>query len=212
MQLKPRQYAGEDDFWRIRAYLREVLPLNQYRENCWHVARFDYWCWHGVANIEQVNLEDVVFIWETPEGHIAAVLNPEGMGEAFLQVHPSFGTPELQAEMIDVAEAKLAVSTPEGKRKLRVWVEEHDSVSQAILQRCGYTKGAWPEYMRQQPIQAPTPDGTPAPGYVIRSLGDGLELIERCYASGLAFHENDIRIAVNNRDVTWYRNIQTAPL
>ena len=42
---------------------------------------------------------------------------------------------------------------------------------------------------------------------------DGLELLERCYASGLGFHEGDIQIAVDNRaDVTWYRNILFAPL
>ena len=52
-----------------------------------------------------------------------------------------------------------------------------------------------------------------APGYAIRALGDGLELLERCYASGLGFHDGDIQIAVENRaDPTWYRNIQTAPL
>jgi len=46
-----------------------------------------------------------------------------------------------------------------------------------------------------------------------RSLGVGLELLERCYASGLGFHDGDIQIAVNNRkDPSWYRNIQTAPL
>jgi ribosomal protein S18 acetylase RimI-like enzyme len=51
------------------------------------------------------------------------------------------------------------------------------------------------------------------PGYAIRSLGDGLELLERCYASGLGFHEGDIKVAVENReDPSWYRNIQTAPL
>ena len=59
----------------------------------------------------------------------------------------------------------------------------------------------------------PIPDVTLPAGYTIRSLGDGLELLERCYASGLAFHEGDIKTAVENReDVTWYRNIQTAPL
>ena len=41
---------------------------------------------------------------------------------------------------------------------------------------------------------------TIAPGYTIRSLGDGLELLERCYASGLGFHEGDIKVAVENRD------------
>ena len=34
----------------------------------------------------------------------------------------------------------------------------------------------------------------------------------RC-ASGVGFHEGDIRVAVENREnPTWYRNIQTAPL
>jgi len=34
-----------------------------------------------------------------------------------------------------------------------------------------------------------------------------------CYASGLAFHPSDIKFAVENRqDVSWYRNIQNAPL
>jgi GNAT superfamily N-acetyltransferase len=47
----------------------------------------------------------------------------------------------------------------------------------------------------------------------VRALGDGAELLERCYASGLGFHPDDIQYAVNNRaDVTWYRNIQNAPL
>lgn len=36
---------------------------------------------------------------------------------------------------------------------------------------------------------------TVAPGYIIRSLGDGLELLERCYESGLGFHEGDINTA-----------------
>jgi GNAT superfamily N-acetyltransferase len=43
-------------------------------------------------------------------------------------------------------------------------------------------------------------------------LADGVELIERCYASGLAFHPDEIQCAIDNRDVTWYRHIQTAPL
>ncbi len=65
----------------------------------------------------------------------------------------------------------------------------------------------------QRDLSGPIPDAPLAPGYTIRPLGDGLELLERCYASGLGFHEGDIRVAVDNRDdPTWYRNIQTAPL
>jgi hypothetical protein len=57
-------------------------------------------------------------------------------------------------------------------------------------------------------------DAMPVPaGYEIGPLGNGLELLERCYASGLAFHDGDIGVAVENRDDPgWYRNIQNAPL
>lgn len=47
----------------------------------------------------------------------------------------------------------------------------------------------------------------------MRALRDGLELLERCYASGLAFHDGDARFAIANRsDPTWYHRIQEAPL
>jgi ribosomal protein S18 acetylase RimI-like enzyme len=82
-----------------------------------------------------------------------------------------------------------------------------------LLARRGYAKDDWPEHQWQRRLDAPIPDAPLAPGYTIRALGDGLELLERCYASGLGFHEGDIRVAVDNRDdPTWYRNIQTAPL
>ena len=62
-------------------------------------------------------------------------------------------------------------------------------------------------------MEEPILKAHPPEGYTIRALNDGAELLERCYASGLAFHEGDIRIAAENReDVTWYRNIQNAPL
>jgi GNAT superfamily N-acetyltransferase len=94
-----------------------------------------------------------------------------------------------------------------------VWADSRDDVCQAILTRRGYTKGNEPEYQWRRILDAPIPD-VPVPiGYTVRALGDGLELLERCYASGLAFHPNDIEYALENRkDVSWYRNIQTAPL
>ena len=82
----------------------------------------------------------------------------------------------------------------------------------SLLIKRGYSKGDWPEYQRRRSILAPITEVPLAAGYVIRSVGDGAELIERCYASGLAFHPDDIQVAIDNRDVTWYRNIQNAPL
>jgi GNAT superfamily N-acetyltransferase len=212
MQPRQRPYQ-EEDFWRIRAFLRETLILNDYREFNWHVARFEYWRWHGVANLEHFRLEEVVCVWEDADGRIAAVLNPEGKGEAFLHWHPALRPRDLLVEMLDTAEARLASPGADGRPKLRVWAHQDDHPLRDELARRGYAAGAWPEFMRRGLLSSPVPDAPLPPGYVVRPLGDGLELLERCYASGLAFHENDIAIAVDNRnDPAWYRNIQTAPL
>jgi mycothiol synthase len=37
MQLTMRVYQTEDDYWRIREFLRQVLLLNGRRELSWHV-------------------------------------------------------------------------------------------------------------------------------------------------------------------------------
>lgn len=208
MQLTMRQYQTENDWWRIRAFLRQVFLLNGRRELSWHIARLDYWRWHGVANCGHGELARDVFIWESRDGEIAAVLNCEGPGDAFLQMHPGFQSPELAEEMITVAEKHLA-----HKNKLYVWVDSRDAARQQILMQRGYVKTGAAEHQWRRALDAPIADAPIAPGYTVRALGDGLELLERCYASGLGFHRGDITIAVNNRnDPTWYRNIQTAPL
>jgi mycothiol synthase len=212
MQLTMRKYHHADDYWHIREFLRQVFLLNNRRELCWQTARFDYWRWHGVENLGDGSLEDVS-IWETSAGQIAAVLNPEGIGEAHFSIHPDFNTPELAVRMVATAEQSIAKTDSNGQKRLTAWVNEHQKhLKDAILQR-GYTRSDYAEWMRFRSLDEPILEAPPAPGFTVRSLGDGLELLERCYASGLAFHEDDIHIARDNRDhPQWYRNIQTAPL
>jgi len=213
MKLAMRFYQTENDWWRIREFLRQVFLLNGRREWSWHVARFDYWRWHGIENMGHGKLENDVFLWETADEQIAAVLNREESGHAFLQTHPDFRAPELEAEMIRVAEEHLTHTRANGTRVLYVWSDARDDLRHAILMQRGYVKRGAAEHQWRRDLNAPIPDVPLAPGYTIRALGDGLELLERCYASGLGFHEGDIKIAVENRrDPAWYRNIQTAPL
>lgn len=88
-----RMFQEENDYWRIRNFLRQTLILNELRQLNWHVARLDYWRWHVIENGDAYDpVEKVTYIWETPDGKIAAVLNPEGRGDAFLHVHPAFRT------------------------------------------------------------------------------------------------------------------------
>jgi mycothiol synthase len=213
--MKPayRRYQSEDDFWRMRQFLRHVFVLNGRLEQSWHVARLDYARWHTCLNCAHVRLEEVVFLWEA-DGEIVAFVMPDGgPGEAHLCVHPEWDTPELEEAMIAVAEEHLVRTGPDGLRRLVIWANSANTLRQDILTGRGYVKEDWPEHQWKKELDAPVPEATLAAGYAIRSLGDGLELLERCYASGLGFHEGDIRVAVDNRtDPAWYRNIQTAPL
>jgi ribosomal protein S18 acetylase RimI-like enzyme len=202
----------EDETWRIRAFLREVFLLNGRREVSWHVNRFDYWRWHGVENMRQTRLEDV-HMWETEDGRIAAVLNPEGPGDAFLQVHPNLRTPALDEEMLAVAEKHLAAPGPDGQRKLWIWVDEKDEIRQGILERRGYARhdGAITEaHYRFRPLSRPIPAVPVAAGYTVRSLGGVEEFPARTYVSWQAFHPDEPDEGYEGWE--WYHNIQRAPL
>jgi GNAT superfamily N-acetyltransferase len=216
MKLTMRLYKNEEDYWRIREFLRQVTLLNDRHQLSWHVARWDYWVWFANPDIEKLVLEEKVFIWETETGQIAAVLNPEGHGHAFPQIHPDFCTPELEDELITIAEKHLNTTDKDGHQKLTYWIDSQDKIHQKILSRRGFQRVNEPESQEVQHrrlLDEPLTEPSTIPGYIIRAQGDGLELLERCYASGLGFHHDDIHVARNNRDhPNWYHHIQSAPL
>ena len=208
MSFTMRRYQTEDDYWRIRAFLRQVMLLNDVREKSWHVARLDYWRWHGIANLGDGQLEQDVFLWETEEGEMASVLNREEAGSAYLQVHPWLRTPALEEEMIALAEERLAVRR-EGKRVLSVWTDAQDILRLGILERRGYRRGQWAESQWRRDLDAPIPDVPVPPGYTVRALGDVHELPARSWASWKAFHPD---APDDYEGWEWHLNIQRCPL
>ncbi len=213
MKSSRRPYQTEEDYWRLRAFLRELFVLNDRLERSWHVARLDYARWHGAMNCARMGMEELAWLWEA-DGQIVAMLMAEGgPGDVHFSIHPAWNTPELAGEMLALAEERLAAQRPDGSRRLFVWTPESDTVRRGLYRQQGYRPDDWPEFQWRRDLDAPIDPAPPALGYTIRALGDGLELLERCYASGLGFHQGDIAVAVENRDdPTWYRNIQTAPL
>ena len=216
MNFTMRSYQNQEDYWQIREFLRDIMILNDRRELSWHVARFDYWWWFANPDLEQLPPEENIFLWETESGEIAAVLNPEGRGQAYMQVHPGFCTLELEDEIILVAEKYLATLGEDGQRQLQFFVDSQDKARQQILGQHGFKRVEEvgnQEYQHRRLLDEALPDVLQIPGYAIRPMGDGLELLERCYASGLGFHEDDIHTARENRDhPEWYHHIQSAPL
>ncbi len=216
MKLTLRTYQSDDDYWRIRDFLRQVMIANHRREFSWSVARWDYWWWFANPDLEKISLAENVFIWETPDGQIAAVLNPEGHGQVFLQRHPDFISPDLDAAMIALAEDRLTAPNQDDRRQLQIFVDSQDTALHQSLTRRGFQRVDRPgeqEYQHRRLLDLPLPPPIKLPDYTIRPLGTGLEFLERCYASGLGFHDDDIQIARDNRDhPDWYCHIQSAPL
>jgi mycothiol synthase len=212
MMLLKRAYQTEDDFWRIRDFLQVVFLLNNHRMLCWPVSRWDYWRWHGIMNLGVGSLERDVTLWETDEGQIAAVLNPEEPGQVFLQIHPSFKSSDLEDQMISFAEEHLREPKQRNGDVMWLWCDVIDSQRQAILGRHGFTPiHQATEHQWRRSLELPIPERPLCPGYVIQPLGGVSELPSRCWASWRAFHPNEPDEKYD-QNVSWYQNIQAAPL
>jgi mycothiol synthase len=205
MQIQRRDYRSAEDFWRVRAFLRRLLLGSELHPTAWHVLRWDYWCTHGVDNCGDPGPDGTTTLWETPAGELVAVVNPEGRGEAFLQVDQGRRTLELEAEMLAVAEDRLT----DGGR-LRVWAAASDHAWADLLRQSGYAPTDAEEHVRARPLGSPLPRPSIAPGYRIRPLGGDEDFPARGELSLRVFHPvPDGSTAMSADD---YRNVQRGPL
>lgn len=212
MSLTLRNYGSEDDYWRIRAFLREVFLLNSHKEISWQAARLDYWRWHILKNCLEIDsVEDFIYIWEDRKGRIAGVLNPENLGEAFLQVHPDYsGSYGLLEEMVGCAEKNLNISCDPERKKLYIWVCHDDNLCRLILRKKGYSMTQYCEYQRIRYLHNDIEAAEVPANFIIRSLGGHDELPGRSWASWRAFHPGEPDEKYDGWE--WYRNIQNMPL
>ena len=108
MKLHP--YQTEEDYWRVRNFLRDVFMLNDRLENSWHVARLDHWRYHFIDTCHVIELvSSGMAMWKTSDGKMAAVVTGLGIGEFRLHIHPGYLTSEVVEGMLSWVETHLAV-------------------------------------------------------------------------------------------------------
>ena len=106
--MKPifRPYQNEEDYWRMREFLRRVFRVNNRLERSWHVARLDYARWHLCLNCDKVRLEDIAYLWKLTDKcreRDSPTVMPEGARRSPFMVHPDPDTAELEEEMQSIA-------------------------------------------------------------------------------------------------------------
>jgi mycothiol synthase len=211
--MKPilRPCNTEEDFFRVRNFLRDVFLLNDRLEHSWSVPRLDYWRWHFIQTCHVCeSLEVGMVLWETTDGKIIAALNDLGDGEIRLHVHPHFRSAELENEMLAYAEEHYSEVT-EGGNYIITPVFSDDSLRPEFLTCRGFTKRTgWNHHYRRD-LTAPLPVSPAPSGYTIRSMGDESEHPSRSWCSWRAFHSDEPDSNYDG-DYSWYKNIQSAPL
>lgn len=211
MELTMRPFRKEEDFWRIRNFLREIFVLNDRLECGWNVARLDYWRWHLMANLQVYpSVESALFMWETEDGKIVAALNGIVKGEARLHLHPAYRSPQLQDEMLAQAEATL-FTTEDGTPFVYLPVDSDDHLLHESLFSRGYEKHEGRSNKWRRDLDAPIPEVKIPAGYSIRSMGGPEEHPARSWASWRAFHSDEPDENYDG-DFSWINNVQSAPL
>jgi mycothiol synthase len=202
----------EDDFWRVRNFLREVFLLNDRLEHSWHVARLDYWRWHYIKTVNiTASVEEGMVFWERADGKIIAALNHLGGSELRLHVHPHFRSTELENEMLAYGEENFYATEEDGRRYVYMPIFADDAQRQGIAQGRGYEKyPGWGHHYHRD-LDAPI-HGVPIPaGYAIRSMGGMEDYPARSWSSWRAFHSDEPDENYDG-DFSWYANLQSAPL
>lgn len=169
MTIQSRPLQGKDDALRLRQFLIETYTLMG-REFNWETRRWEgsYWC------VSDAALADLLWganttLWETAEGMIVGAAIPDGPGDLALQIHPAYRA--LEDEILEWAEAHLAVASEDGRCRLIAWAFDWDTERQERLQRRGYVQSPNQCFKhRRRAASDPVPDAPIAEGYVIRSV------------------------------------------
>ena len=165
--VQSHEDAWQEDFWRVRQLLVQTVPLTPVGLN-WDVRRWDGQYFYNPRGVWAPEWAARACLWENAQGELVGVVNPEGRGDAYLQVHPDYR--HIEEAMIEWAEEHLAAPIRDGQRQLAFYVLEYDAHRQRLLQARGYTKTPYYGMLRHMRLGAqPLPQPVLAAGYTLRT-------------------------------------------
>jgi len=168
-----RPYASPADFHKVRNLLITTYSLNAPGVN-WEIRRWDGKHFHNDDLSWQPHWEQTRRLWETDSGELVGVVNPEYIGNFYVQIHPDYR--ELENEMIAWAETACATGVPP---VVETFTFDHDAPRNHVLKARGYTRQDSTGMLRRMRVgNRHLPVVTRAEGYVIRgtSLADAAGL------------------------------------
>jgi len=161
-------YNDPEDYWRVDEFLIENhQPGNQ--DGNWVEPAWEYMHYHPLLDSTSLGK---IGIWEDARKIVAVAHYEWRLGEAFFQFHPDYR--HLRQEMLEYAESNLyGRSRQDGRKELRVFVNDNDRQLQALVQARDYQKrAAWNRPMAEYDIPAPYPSITLPGGFSLKSLAD----------------------------------------
>lgn len=173
MAVRLRNYAGEADFFAISDFLtRHYLPGN--RDGNWFQSMWEYSYthpWFDESSLGRIG------IWEDG-GEVVAVATYESrLGEAFFNTHPGYD--HLKPEMLEYAEAQLSGIGDDGRRYLKVYVNDFDPALEAVVAARGYhLRPGSHRPLSQFEIPSPFPPIRLPEGFGLKSLADENDLVK----------------------------------
>lgn len=166
-----RTCAGPIDFPAISDFLYGLYRSDN-RDGNWLQPIWEYAYTHPWFDEEAVPR---IGIWEARGTIVAVTLYELRLGEVFFQIHPAYL--HLKPEMLSYAEQHLTGKTDQGKRYLKTYVNDCDTVFEHLMRSRGYEKEpASHRPMSQFVIPDPFPPILLRDGFRLKSLADNNDL------------------------------------
>ena len=166
-----RSFQGGSDYQAVSDFLSSLYEPDN-RDGNWFQPIWEYaytHAWFDKASVGEIGLRE-------DAGRIVGVVTYEmKLGEAFFNTHRDCA--HLKPEMLSYAEAHLAATGEDGKRRLKAYVNDFDAAFEETVVARGYAQDPGSNRpMSQFVIPAPFPEISVPEGFRLQSLADDNDL------------------------------------